>query len=140
MIKVKKLQPTFVDAIPEKVKQGHLYISMEFATAVHKCCCGCGREVVTPFSPTDWKLMFDGESVSLSPSIGNWSFPCRSHYWIRNNHVEWAGDMSQREIDGGRDHDRFNKQRQFGETKRTAVPTKETPTRGFWARLFRMFK
>jgi hypothetical protein len=47
-----------------------------------KCCCGCGHEVVTPFSPTDWKLTFDCVSVSLYPSIGNWSPPCRAHYFI----------------------------------------------------------
>jgi hypothetical protein len=140
MIKVKVLRPVFVDAIPENVEQGNLYISMEFATAVHKCCCGCEREVVTPFSPTDWKLMFDGVSVSLSPSIGNWSFPCRSHYWIRNNRIEWAGDMSQRQIEGGRAHDRLSKQRQFGEAKISTKPEHPTPAKGFWARLLDWFK
>jgi len=34
--------------------------------------------VVTPLSPTGWSLIFDGETVSLYPSIGNWNFPCRS--------------------------------------------------------------
>jgi len=37
-------------------------------------------------------LIFDGDTVSLYPSIGNWNFPCRSHYWIRYDHVEWAED------------------------------------------------
>jgi hypothetical protein len=37
--------------------------------------------------------------VSLDPSIGNWSFPCRSHYWIRNNKVRWAENWSQARID-----------------------------------------
>jgi hypothetical protein len=52
-----------------------------------KCACGCGKEVVTPLSATDWKLIFDGKTVSLDPSIGNWGFPCRSHYWVRNNRM-----------------------------------------------------
>jgi hypothetical protein len=39
----------------------------------------------SPLSPTDWKLTFDGVSVSLHPSDGNWSFPCRSHYRIEYN-------------------------------------------------------
>jgi len=73
------------------------------------CCCGCGREVVTPLSPTDWKPLFDGETISLDPSIGNWSFPCRSHYWIRENRVEWARRWSREEIEGGRARDRLRK-------------------------------
>jgi hypothetical protein len=42
--------------------------------------CGCGKKVVLPLHPTHGKLTYDGETVSLSPSVGNWSFPCESHY------------------------------------------------------------
>ena len=35
--------------------------------------------------------MFDGRTISLNPSIGNWSYPCRSHYWIKGNRVVWDG-------------------------------------------------
>ena len=86
-MKTKRLDHQFVGYIPETLEPGKLYISLEYATAIHKCCCGCGKEVVTPFSPQDWKMIFDGESVSLSPSIGNWKFPCRSHYFIREGCV-----------------------------------------------------
>ena len=88
----KALTHEFVEFIPDMIEEGKLYVSIEYATTVHKCCCGCGKEVVTPLSPTDWKLIFDGKTVSLDPSIGNWSFPCRSHYWIRNNWALWAED------------------------------------------------
>jgi Family of unknown function (DUF6527) len=64
----------FVEYIPDELKDGVLYVSMPFATVAHKCCCGCGKEVVTPLSPTDWTLIFDGKSITLDPSIGNWSF------------------------------------------------------------------
>lgn len=96
----------FVEFIPNELEPGTLYISIEYATAVHKCCCGCGSRVVTPLSPTDWKLIFDGRSASLDPSIGNWSFPCRSHYWIKNDQVKWAPKWSQQEIDRARVQDR----------------------------------
>jgi len=86
------LSHRFVDFIPEKVDEGVLYVSLTYGTVIHRCCCGCGREVVTPLSPADWKLIFDGETISLTPSIGNWNFPCRSHYWIRNNRAEWVED------------------------------------------------
>jgi hypothetical protein len=69
--------------------QGVVYISIQHAIAVHACACGCGTEVPTPFSPSDWKLTFDGDSVTLAPSIGNWELPCQSHYWIRRNQVRW---------------------------------------------------
>jgi hypothetical protein len=79
------LRHEFVEFIPEVLAEKIVYVSVRFATAVHKCCCRCGREVVTPLTPTDWKLIFDGKTVSLDPSIGSWSFPCKSHYWIEND-------------------------------------------------------
>jgi hypothetical protein len=87
---VKKLTHKFVEFIPDTLDDGILYVSIAFGTVAHRCCCGCKREVVTPLTPTDWKLTFDGETVSLRPSIGNWNFPCRSHYWITKNRIEWA--------------------------------------------------
>lgn len=111
----------FVDYIPDDLKDGTLYVSVAFATAVHKCCCGCGREVVTPLSPTDWKLIFDGETISLDPSIGNWNFPCQSHYWIRHNKVMWAPRLSQKEIKTGRYYDRLAKERYFDNTKTVPI-------------------
>ncbi|HLM99177.1 MAG TPA: DUF6527 family protein [Bryobacteraceae bacterium] len=107
------LKHEFVEFIPGELKEGTIYISIRFGTASHLCCCGCGNKVVTPLRPTDWKLIFDGKTVSLDPSIGNWSFACRSHYWIRNNRVRWAAQWSPEEIAAGRAHDRFAKDRYF---------------------------
>ncbi len=84
------LKHRFVDSIPNDIKDNILYVTIKYATAVHLCCCGCGNEVVTPFSPKDWSLTFDGKSISLSPSIGNWNFPCRSHYWVKCDSVKWC--------------------------------------------------
>lgn len=134
------LNPEFVDAIPEKIEHGKIYISMEFATAVHNCACGCGLEVVTPFAPTDWKLTFDGVSISLSPSIGNWSFPCRSHYWIRNNKVQWAGEWSPQEIAAGRANDRNNKQRQFSDAETAGNSLSAKGKTGWWSRIMGWLK
>lgn len=96
---MKTVDYRFVERIPEDIPEGILFISIEFETAIHKCCCGCGKEVVTPISPTGWKLTYDGESVSLYPSIGNWSFDCKSHYWIRENKVLLAKKWSSYEIE-----------------------------------------
>lgn len=106
MTRISTLTAVFVEFVPETVLDGHIYISLEYGTAVHRCCCGCGNEVVTPLSPTDWRVIYDGKTVSLDPSIGNWSFPCQSHYWIRNNRVRWARRWTREEIEAGRANDR----------------------------------
>jgi hypothetical protein len=108
------LKHQFVEFIPDDLEQGTIYISIRFATASHLCCCDCGNKVVTPIRPTDWKLIFDGKTVSLEPSIGNWSFPCQSHYWIRNNRIKWAPKWSRELIERGRTHDSYAKEGYFG--------------------------
>jgi hypothetical protein len=82
---MKTLQHKFIDLVPGSLEEGVLYISILYRSAIHLCACGCGREVVTPISPGDWQLFFNGETVSLRPSIGNWKFDCRSHYFITHN-------------------------------------------------------
>jgi hypothetical protein len=122
----------FVEYMPDQLKDGILYVSVAFATVAHKCCCGCGREVVTPLSPTDWKLIFDGHSISLDPSIGNWNFPCKSHYWIRDGNVRWVGTWTQEEIDAGRLADRLTKEKHFGRPAPIAQQKEKLP---FWRKL-----
>jgi hypothetical protein len=90
-------QPEFAEYIPSGVEPGILYVSLKYATAVHLCACGCGRKVVTPLSPVGWRLTFDG-TVSIHPSIGNWQYPCRSHYFIRSNQVVWARRLTPDQI------------------------------------------
>lgn len=132
----------FVHYVPERLDEGVVYVSIEYATAVHRCLCGCGEEVVTPLTPTDWELSFDGESVSLHPSIGNWNLPCRSHYWITKNRVRWATEWSQSEIDLGRRFDREAKSVKYGipvDESNTTVerpePVNALPSAPWWRRL-----
>ena len=109
MSRTKDFEHRFVANAPRELEPGVLYISIEFATALHQCACGCGSRIVTPFSPTDWRMSFDGRSVSLNPSIGNWSLPCRSHYFIRRGTVQWAGDWSEQMVLQNRASDRSRK-------------------------------
>jgi Family of unknown function (DUF6527) len=117
----KTLTPEFVGEIPRELEDGVLYVSMDFATVVHSCACGCGGKVVTPLSPTDWHITYDGEGVSLSPSVGNWSFPCRSHYVIQANRVLWAPPWSAKQIEAGRALDRARKDAYYRDA-RTSQP------------------
>lgn len=103
------LEPRFVVAIPQALEPGVLYVSMEYGTVVHSCCCGCGLEVITPLTPTDWKVSYDGEGISLWPSVGNWSFPCQSHYVITRNRVIESGRWSTERIEAERNRDQAAK-------------------------------
>lgn len=116
-----KLSHEFVKTMPEILEDGIIYVSIEYATAIHKCCCGCGNEVVTPISPTDWKLIYDGETISLYPSIGSWSLKCQSHYWITKNEVEWAPKWSNKQIKYGQQRDEFNKNDYFQKKERKSI-------------------
>lgn len=118
---ITRLEHRFVTNIPRQLEPGVLYISMEFATAMHLCCCGCGEQVVTPLTPTDWRLTFDGETVSLWPSIGNWNYACRSHYIIRNSEVLRAFAWSDRRIARGREHDQAAKEKYFAAKNESIV-------------------
>lgn len=94
MTEASHLRPEFVEFIPDRLEPGVLYISRRYATASHLCCCGCEREVVTPLNPAKWRITEREGKVSLAPSVGNWSFPCRSHYWINANRVQWSTAMA----------------------------------------------
>jgi hypothetical protein len=112
---VERVSHQFVEFIPEELDEATLYISIPYATVVHLCLCGCREKVITPLTPTDWRLIFDGETVSLHPSVGNWSFDCQSHYVIKRSRVIWAGRWSRAEIQAARLRDRYAKDRYYGE-------------------------
>ncbi|HLY61041.1 MAG TPA: DUF6527 family protein [Terriglobia bacterium] len=131
----------FVEYMPDDLQEGFVYVSVQFATALHKCCCGCGSQVVTPLSPADWKLIFDGETISLDPSIGNWSFPCQSHYWIKRDKVVWARQWSRREIERGRSDDLsareayFNIKSHLTDNDSAATKMESMPKKSLWGQL-----
>lgn len=104
-MRVDRIEPHFVEFIPDALDDGVLYISMPYGAIVHRCCCGCGEKVSTPLHPAQWRLTYDGETVSLTPSVGNGALPCRSHYFIVRNEVRWAARMSTAETSVARQHD-----------------------------------
>ncbi|MBY3026677.1 DUF6527 family protein [Rhizobium leguminosarum] len=124
MMRYANLKHQFVEYFPEELSPGILYIAMEYGTASHRCCCGCGEEVVTPFTPTDWNMTYDGETVSLHPSIGNWNSACRSHYVVKRGKVIEAGPWSDDDVKAERERDRAAKAQFYGKSTRIeALPT-----------------
>lgn len=129
------MTPQFVEFIPSSLEEGVLYISRKYATAAHKCCCGCNTKIVTPLKPTDWTLTETSEGVTLHPSIGNWNHPCQSHYFIRRNQVVWAKKMARQDIQHGRALNQAAKDVYYGERRpiagsgevRTGQPSMANP-------------
>jgi len=127
-----------------------LYVSLEYNIAVHKCTCGCGVDVVTPLSPAEWALTYDGDTISLWPSIGNWSFPCKSHDVIKNGQVRWAAKFDALRIRRVQESDSEALARRYGgrprsiETKADIEEPDYEPARSAkvtgWKRLFQWLR
>lgn len=101
MQKLTRFNLARVQYIPKSPEPGILYVSEEFEAAVHLCACGCGLKVSTPLGPTEWSFFDSPEGPCLDPSIGNWEFPCRSHYWIQGGQVIWSGDWTYAQVQAG---------------------------------------
>lgn len=134
MIRHTFLEPEFVDHIPDNTVPGRLYVSMVHATAIHRCCCGCGEEVVTPLSPTDWRLEFDGVNLSIWPSIGNWQSSCQSHYVVREGRVIEAPPLPRAEIEAEWARDKLAKAAHYASIA-SSEPEPEAKARGIRTRI-----
>lgn len=130
MTRMVSFQPRFVEFIPRDLEAGVLYISDRFKTASHLCACGCGERVVTPLTPVDWGLLVAGDKVSLHPSIGNWNYACKSHYWINNNEVIWGGSLSDLQIAEVQRKDLADKQAYVREQNRNKSSGHVAPSKG----------
>jgi hypothetical protein len=100
--------------------------------------------VVTPLAPTAWTLTFDGKTVSLHPSVGSWSLPCRSHYFITRNKVVWASPWTPEQVAKGRAQEARARDEYFNNVQSTAGREEpaggephvvQTPTGGLWRKI-----
>lgn len=91
MERINELKPAYVNHMPDVFEPGILYISDPFGLAIHLCACGCGGQTVTPLSDKEWKLTDKGGTITLRPSIGNFSGenPYHAHYYVTDNKIEW---------------------------------------------------
>lgn len=143
-MKIVELTPRDMDEFPRVLEEGILYISEECELAAHKCCCGCGEDVITPLNPARWRLDRHRGRVSLHPSIGNWKFACRSHYWIRNNRVIPSYDMDDEEIAEVIELDRVDREDFFVQLQQTPPPSSSrapaSKSQHWLARLFKRLR
>ena len=80
----------FVERMTSDIKEGTLYVLPHFEVAIHNCMCGCGEKVVTPLGDGQWSWSYDGNNATLSPSVGNFQYDCKSHYFLRQGKVLWV--------------------------------------------------
>ena len=105
-MKIRTWTAVWVDDMPPSLKPGNLYISVKHRLTEHLCACGCGAEVSLPLGRSDWRIVYDGESITVLPSIGNWRLPCGSHYIIEKGHTRWCLAWTEKEIRASRASDR----------------------------------
>jgi Family of unknown function (DUF6527) len=91
-----------VQYMPSQLSDGILYVSSEYAVAGHLCACGCGAKVITPLGPAEWTYSERNGRPTLYPSVGNWQLPCRSHYFVTEGQIQWAGQWSDTQVAAGR--------------------------------------
>ena len=127
-MRLQSITPRYVKAVPSSMEEGILYIS-SYGSAIHRCCCGCGSEVVTPLGPAQWHIIKDGEAATLRPSVGSWNLPCQSHYLITRNKVEWLAKFSPKQIATNQLNDNAAKHAQY-----------DSPNVKFWKRVWKWLK
>ena len=116
-----EIHPQFVEFVPEELLPRVLYISERFNIALHLCCCGCGEEVVTPLNNAGWEIFRMSGKVSIWPSIGNWDYPCQSHYFIKRNRVVWAEPMAKAAIQRVKQRDKHDRSKFLEEVNATKI-------------------
>lgn len=126
------IMPVFVETIPadaSRLDAGKLYISMKYKTLVHRCPCGCGGLSEIGLHPATRRMIYDGETVSIMPSVGVPTLACRSHYWISRNRIVWADRL------GAETDARLDRYR--NDLTKAYVQQQENDEISFWARLRR---
>lgn len=91
-MRISKLKPIYVKFPPkiDSMREGELYIlATEMPSSIHLCPCGCGNIVVLPHDKNGWKLADKDGKVTIRPSVGSFNLPCKSHYYITDNKIEW---------------------------------------------------
>jgi hypothetical protein len=132
MPKIERMRLERVHYMPKILESGVVYASEEFGAAAHICACGCGAKIRTPLSPAEWRLDETGDGPSLSPSVGNWQQPCRSHYWIWRGEVEWCGDMTEAQIQAGRRLEHSRRTKYFAKREKERRVEVQSPSQRIW--------
>ncbi len=86
-MKLTTLQLKYVDYIPVEREEGILYLCQEYHVSCHRCPCGCGKDVILDHNRWEYSILSD--TITVRPSVWSFNLPCKSHYFITNNQIEW---------------------------------------------------
>ena len=138
--RLNEISPEFRHEIPtvNELEFGKLYLSLHYKAAIHLCACGCGAKISTPLHPTGWRVSYDGKTVSLYPSVGNWAEECESHYIIRNSRVIWAEKFTRDRIKNVREK-RAQDLQEYYDAERLLERTPDQPI-PFWKKVLGIFR
>ena len=78
-----------------ELEYGIFYVVDDSPYVQYNCPCGCGSVVMLPTKKhsagyAGWGFSEENGKVTLSPSVFSSGFQCKSHYFIRNNAVNWC--------------------------------------------------
>ena len=79
------------------LENGVLYVVDGPNYVEYNCPCGCGNVVMLPCYTAPetkegwgWVMQEESGRVTLQPSVYSTSWPCRSHYFIRESKILWV--------------------------------------------------
>lgn len=78
-----------------QLEDGVLYVEDGSPFVGYNCPCGCGKVVILPTQKHQpdfygWDFRESNGKVTLSPSVLSTGFDCKSHYFIRDNRIDWC--------------------------------------------------
>jgi Family of unknown function (DUF6527) len=86
----------------QRLPQGNEFLLMvgasgEIENVAYRCPCGCNHTVVLPVGPVPiqkkcWGLTQANGLLTITPSVDQIGYTCRSHYHIDAGKVRWAGE------------------------------------------------
>jgi len=83
-IRKESVTPEYIEFMPEvdDMKENTIYISLKFSVTGHRCLCGCGSLTILPINNDGWNMTDNDNKLTFTPSVGNFQYPCKSHYII----------------------------------------------------------
>ena len=98
--RVQHLDEPIYAMLPDEpsLEDGVLYVVDAPHYVEYNCPCGCGNVVMIPYYTSEpekgdygWGLTEQEGKISLYPSVFSTAWPCKSHYFIRDNRIVWCG-------------------------------------------------
>ena len=92
-IRKESVTPKYVEFMTNvnDMKDNIIYISLKYGVTGHRCLCGCGLLTILPLNQKEdseeirnhgWGMTDNDGKLTFTPSVGNYQYPCKSHYII----------------------------------------------------------